>query len=77
MLRLIITGECTNAVVIQKRLKIEEQIEVSECTIKRTLRQNGLSSRVKHKKPYFKKNTQNCLYEICKKVSRLDSGGLE
>ena len=38
VLRFITTGECTNAVAIQKNLKTEDQIEVSESTVKRTLR---------------------------------------
>ena len=53
VLRLITTGECSNAVAIQKKLKIEEQIEVSECTVKRTLHKNGISVRVKCKKLYI------------------------
>ena len=55
VLRFITTGECTNAVAIQKNLKTEENIEVSDSTVKRTLRRNGLSSRIKRKKPYLRK----------------------
>ena len=53
VLRLISSGKCTNAVAIQKKLKIEDKIEVSENTVKRTLRRNGLSLRIKCKKPYL------------------------
>ncbi|CAG8544713.1 12615_t:CDS:2 [Cetraspora pellucida] len=38
----IITGECTNAVSVQKKLKTDEGIIVSKNTIKWTLRRNGL-----------------------------------
>ena len=55
VVRLITTGECTNAVAIQKKLRADNQIDVSECTIKRTLHRNGLGARVKCKKPYLKK----------------------
>ncbi|RHZ85601.1 hypothetical protein Glove_63g120 [Diversispora epigaea] len=55
VVRLITTGECTNAVAIQKKLRTDDQIDVSECTIKRTLHRNGLGARVKCKKPYLKK----------------------
>ena len=34
VLQYIITGECTNAVAIQKNLKTEEQVEVSDSTVK-------------------------------------------
>jgi hypothetical protein len=67
VLRLIITGECTNAVAIQKKLKTEEQIEVSECTIKRTLHRNGMSVRVKCKKPYLRKKHRIAHIKFAKK----------
>lgn len=67
VLRLIATGECTNAVAIQKKLKIEEQIEISESTVKRTLRRNGLSARVKRKKPYLKKTHRIARMKFAKK----------
>ncbi|CAG8777893.1 1327_t:CDS:1, partial [Rhizophagus irregularis] len=51
VLRYITTGVCTNAVAIKKKLKIEEQIGVSESTVKRTLHRNGLGARVKRCHP--------------------------
>ncbi|CAG8802837.1 2346_t:CDS:1, partial [Gigaspora margarita] len=44
---LIASGECSNAVQIQKKLNIDQKIEVSKNTVKRILRRNGLSARVK------------------------------
>jgi len=66
-LRYITTGECTNAVAIKKNLKVEEQIEVSDSTVKRTLRRNGLSARVKRKKPYLQKKHRIACMKFAKK----------
>jgi transposase len=66
-LRLITTGECTNAVAVRKKLITEQQIDVSESTIKRTFRRNGLSSRVKRKKPYLKKAHRYARMKFAKK----------
>ena len=67
VLRYITTGECTNAVAIQKNLKTEEQIEVSDSTVKRTLRRNGLGSRIKRKKPYLRKMHRIARMKFAKK----------
>ena len=67
VLRLISSGKCTNAVAIQKKLKIEDKIEVSESTVKRTLRRNGLSSRIKCKKPYLRKKHRIARMKFAKK----------
>ncbi len=67
VLRYITTGECTNAVAIKKNLKVEEQIEVSDSTVKRTLRRNGLSARVKRKKPYLRKKHRIARMKFAKK----------
>ena len=63
----ITTGECTNAVAIKKNLIVEEQIEVSDSTVKRTLRQNELSLRVKRKKPYLQKKHRIARIKFAKK----------
>ena len=66
-LQLITTGECTNAVAVKKKLITEQQIDVSENTIKRTFHRNGLSSRVKRKKPYLKKAHRYARMKFAKK----------
>ncbi|CAB5356751.1 unnamed protein product [Rhizophagus irregularis] len=38
-------NECSTAVDVQKSLKVNEKIEVSANTIRRTLKRNGLNSR--------------------------------
>jgi transposase len=53
--RKILTRECTTAVEVQKSLKVNEDIEVSANTIRRTLKERGLVSRVKKKKPLLSK----------------------
>ena len=67
VLWLISSGKCTNAVSIQKKLKVEEQIEVSESTVKRTLRRNGLNSRIKRKKTYLRKMHRIARMKFAKK----------
>ena len=64
---LITTGECSTAVDIQKTLKINDQIDVSACTVRRTLHRNGLSSRIKRKKLYLKKKHQAQRLKFAKK----------
>ncbi|CAI2193221.1 1450_t:CDS:1, partial [Funneliformis geosporum] len=48
-IRLLSTGECSTAADIQKKLKSDTKIDVSVCTVKRTLYRNGLSSRINWK----------------------------
>ncbi|CAG8631173.1 17709_t:CDS:1, partial [Cetraspora pellucida] len=67
IIRLLVSGVCTNAVEIQKHLRIYENIEVSENTVKRALRRNGLSFCVKHKKPILTKRTRKERFEFAKK----------
>ena len=55
IVRKIMVNECSTAVDIQKSLKVNEKIEVNANTIRRTLKRNGLSSRVKRKKPLLSK----------------------
>jgi transposase len=49
--RYIISGECSTAVQIQKKLQVEHQVEISTNTIRRAFKNNGLKSAVKTKKP--------------------------
>lgn len=67
VVRLITTGECSTAADIQKKLKSDDQIDVSVCTVKRTLHRNGLSSRIKRKKPYLKKKHREQRLKFAKK----------
>ncbi|GBB94205.1 hypothetical protein RclHR1_02310011 [Rhizophagus clarus] len=52
---------------IQKKLKSDDQIDVSVCTVKRTLHRNGLSSKIKQKKPYLKKKHREQRLKFAKK----------
>ncbi|GES81326.1 transposable element Tcb1 transposase [Rhizophagus clarus] len=56
------TRECSNAVQIQKSLKVNDDIEVSASTVRRALKRNGLAAQVKRKKPLLsKKHREKCL----------------
>jgi transposase len=55
IVRSIMTRECSNAVQIQKSLKVNDNIEVSSSTVRRALKRNGLAARVKRKKPLLSK----------------------
>ncbi|GBB84788.1 hypothetical protein RclHR1_11360002 [Rhizophagus clarus] len=48
IIRSIMTRECSNAVQIQKSLKVNDDIEVSASTVRRALKRNGLAAQVKH-----------------------------
>jgi transposase len=65
IINMLVSGECSTAVDIQKNLKTHAKINVSTNTVKRTLRRNGFSSRIKRKKPYLKKKTSSVKVEIC------------
>jgi len=53
--RLIKSGECSNAIQVQKSLISNENIFVSASTIRRSLKRQGLVARVKKKKPLLLK----------------------
>jgi len=55
IVRRLLTNECSNAIEIQKSLKINDNVEVSSNTVRRALRRNGLVARVKRKKPLLSK----------------------
>jgi len=55
LIRRLMTNECSNAVQLQKSLKISDNIEVCTNTVRRALKRNGLVARVKRKKPLLSK----------------------
>ncbi|GES79073.1 transposable element Tcb1 transposase [Rhizophagus clarus] len=56
------TRECSNAIQIQKSLKVNDDIEVSTSTVRRALNRNGLAAQVKRKKLLLsKKHRKKCL----------------
>ncbi|GBC09282.1 hypothetical protein RclHR1_08740002 [Rhizophagus clarus] len=63
IVRSIMTKECSNAVQIQKSLKVNDNIKVSVSTVHRALKRNGLLvARVKHKKLLLsRKHCKKCL----------------
>jgi len=64
---LITSRRCSSAVEAQKVLEEKENINISAPTIRRILRNNGLVSRVKRKKPYLSKEHQKRRLEFAKK----------
>src|SRR5436305_2551341 len=67
IVKMLWSGECSTAVDIKKKLKSDYKISVSENTVKRTLRRNGFSSRIKKKKPYLKKTHRQKRLNFAKK----------
>jgi len=62
IIRRLMTNECSNAVQLKKSLQINDEINVSSNTVRRALKRNGLSARVKRKKPLLsKKHRENRL----------------
>lgn len=62
IIRRLMTNECSNAVQLKKFLQINDEINVSSNTVRRALKRNGLSARVKRKKPLLsKKHRENQL----------------
>ena len=53
--RLIKSGECSNAIQVQKNLISHENIMISPNTVRRSLKRQGLAARVKKKKPLLLK----------------------
>jgi len=49
MAKLVKSGECSNAIQIQKKLATDENTLISPNTIRRALRRQGLVARVKKK----------------------------
>ncbi|GBC03550.1 hypothetical protein RclHR1_00520002 [Rhizophagus clarus] len=55
IVRSIMTRECSNAVQIQKSLKVNDDIEVSTSTVRRALKRNGLAAWVKLRYRFLQK----------------------
>src|SRR5690349_21078394 len=51
LVRWLSSGDCHTAVEASKRLKSDENINLSVTSVKRALRRNGLRGRVRRKKP--------------------------
>ena len=58
IVNLVTSRRCSNAVQVRSYLKANENLEISEATIRRILRSHGLVSGVKRKKPYLSKYSQ-------------------
>ncbi len=65
--RYIVSGECSTAVQVQKKLQVDHQIKVSTQTVRRTFKSNGLKSAVKAKKPLLTDRHKKKRYEFAKK----------
>ena len=67
IVNLVTSRRCSNAVQVRSYLKANENLEISEATIRRILRSHGLVSGVKRKKPYLSKYSQKKRYQFAKK----------
>jgi transposase len=67
IVRRIMTNECSNAIQLQKSLKIVDNVEVSANTVRRALHRNGLAARVKRKKPLLSKKHKEKRLNFAKK----------
>ncbi|CAB4401305.1 unnamed protein product [Rhizophagus irregularis] len=65
--RYIISGECSTAVQVQKKLQVDHKIEVSAETVRRAFKKNDLKSMVKVKKPLLLPHHKKARYEFAKK----------
>lgn len=65
--RYIVSGECSTAVQVQKKLQVDHKIEVSAQTVRRTFKKNNLKSAVKVKKPLLLPRHKKARYEFAKK----------
>ena len=65
--RLIKSGECSNAVQVQKNLISNENITISSNTVRRSLKRQGLAARVKKKKPLLLKRHRIARKKFAKK----------
>jgi len=67
LLRYIRSEECSTAVEVQSKFRVDEGIVISAETIRRIFRKNGLVARTKKKKPYLKKTHRKKRLEWAKK----------
>jgi len=65
--RLIKSGQCSNAVQVQKNLISYENITVSPNTVRRSLKRQGLAARVKKRKPLLLKRHRIARKKFAKK----------
>jgi transposase len=65
--RYIISGECSTAVQVQKKLEVDHDIKVSSDTVRRTFKKNDLKSAVKTKKPLLLPRHKKARLEFAKK----------
>ncbi|CAB5393933.1 unnamed protein product [Rhizophagus irregularis] len=73
--RYIISGECSTAVQVQKKLQVDHKIEVSAETVHRAFKKNDLKSMVKVKKPLLLPRHKKARYEFAKKYKHWKKGG--
>jgi transposase len=66
IINLITSRRCSSAPEVQKRIEEKENISISPPTIRRILRENGLVSRIKKKKPYLSRIHQKRRLEFAK-----------
>ena len=67
MVNLITSRRCSTAVQVVSHLKEKENLEVSASTIRRILREHGLVSGIKRKKPFLSASYQKARLDFCKK----------
>ena len=65
--RFIKSGECSNAIQIQKKLISDENIIVSSNTVRRSLQRQGFVARVKKRKPLLLKRHRIARKKFAKK----------
>jgi len=65
--RKIARGECSTAIAIKKKLRIDDNIDISVRTVRRTLHKHGLVARVKKKKPLLTKKHRQKRLDFAKK----------
>jgi transposase len=70
IVNLITSRRCSTAVEVRTHLKINEDIEISVSTIRRILRNHGLVSGVKKKKPYLSDSHRKTRLAFAKKYEK-------
>jgi transposase len=66
-IRYIVSGECSTATDVQKKLQYDHNLEVSSSTVRRAFKNNGLKSAVKVKKPLLSVKHKKKRYKFAKK----------
>ena len=65
--KLIKSGECSNAIQVQKKLISDENIVISPNTVRRSLKRQGFVTRVKKRKPLLLKRHRIAWKKFAKK----------